>query len=47
MCDKYVVVRSVPAQPHPELLDLATEFLMCLRELQAERNCTVAVVGNH
>jgi hypothetical protein len=29
------------------LLDLATELLMCLRELQAERDCTVAVVGSH
>jgi hypothetical protein len=30
-----------------ELVDLATQFLMCLRELQTERDCTVAVVGSH
>lgn len=44
---QYVVVRSVLPQTRLELVDLATQFVMCLRELQAERDCTVAVVGSH
>ncbi|WP_240032915.1 hypothetical protein [Micromonospora globbae] len=47
MGHQYAVFRSVLAQTGPEFADLATQFLMCLRELQAERDCTVAVVGSH
>lgn len=42
-----VVVRSVPPEARPELADLTTQFLMCLRQSQAERDCTVAVVRSH
>jgi len=49
MGDKYVVVRLVLPQARLDLVDLATQFLMCLRQLQAERDCAaqVAVVGSH
>jgi hypothetical protein len=46
MGDKHVV-GSVSSQAGLELVDSAPQFLMRLRELQAERDCTVAVVGSH
>jgi hypothetical protein len=43
MDDKYVV-RSVLPEVRSELVDLATQFLMCLRQLQAERDRTIVIL---
>ena len=37
MGHKYLVVRPVLPQVGPELVDLATQFLMCLRQLQRKQ----------
>jgi hypothetical protein len=34
-------------QARLELVDLAAQFLVCLRQLQAKCDCTVTIVGSH
>ncbi len=47
MGEEYVVARPAVSDTRSDLADLATEFLMCLRELSAQGDRAVAAVGSH
>jgi len=45
--EEYVVSQSALSKARSDLVDQATQFLMCLCESETECGRTVAVVGSH